>query len=219
MTEFIEACLAPVNLTLTVILGLCVIYWLFVILGALDLESLDFDFDVDTDVDVDVDADVDIDASIGDASVGVSMMRFLNIGYVPVTILLSVFVLTLWTISVGTYLIAGSLAVLTQLIALPLMIVGAVFVTKILTHPAKILYKKIKDQEEAEAMIHIVGSRCRVVSLTVDHRRGQVEVDTDGAPLLLNARTSDSKSTLKKGDEAVIVSEDDTRNVYYIRGF
>ena len=59
MGEVLQEALMPANLVFTVMLGIVIIYWIMVILGALDVDFLDIDFDSDVDVDADVDADVD----------------------------------------------------------------------------------------------------------------------------------------------------------------
>ena len=53
MMELVTAAFLPVNFVLTVLLILVVLYWLMVIIGALDADLFDIDFDTDVDVDVD----------------------------------------------------------------------------------------------------------------------------------------------------------------------
>ncbi len=72
---------------------------------------------------------------------------------------------------------------------------------------------------QAESNVKLLGRRCTVVSLTVDTRSGQVEVPTAGAPLKLHARTRDESVVLNKGDEAVLVAEDEHQPIYYVTAF
>lgn len=68
MKELIDAAFSSVNIIPTILFGLVIIYWLFVMIGALDINLFDFSVDsgdVDFDADVDVDANVDIDADVG----------------------------------------------------------------------------------------------------------------------------------------------------------
>ena len=51
MWEVLQAALAAVNLPYTVFLGLILLYWLTVIIGALDLDLFNIDLDADADVD------------------------------------------------------------------------------------------------------------------------------------------------------------------------
>ena len=57
MTELIQTAFSPINLLFTILLMLVILYWLSIIIGALDIGSFDLDFDFDADVDVDLDAD------------------------------------------------------------------------------------------------------------------------------------------------------------------
>jgi hypothetical protein len=67
MKELIEAAFSSVNIFPTILFGLIILYWLFVFIGALDMDFLNFDVeggDVDMDVDVDADVDVEVDADL-----------------------------------------------------------------------------------------------------------------------------------------------------------
>ncbi|RMG67737.1 MAG: hypothetical protein D6722_12680, partial [Bacteroidetes bacterium] len=108
MTELYELSISPPNLPYTILLGLMVVYWLTVIIGAIDLDFLDFDVDVDTDVDVDaeVDTEVEVDGE-ADGAGGVSgagwfltTASFFNLGSVPFMIFMSFLCLSLWVGSV-----------------------------------------------------------------------------------------------------------------------
>ncbi len=72
MKELFDAAIMPVNMVPTILLGLILLYWLTVILGALDMDFLnvevggsdvEIDMEVDLDADVDIDADLDVDAN------------------------------------------------------------------------------------------------------------------------------------------------------------
>ncbi|MEL6844757.1 MAG: hypothetical protein AAFP02_16220, partial [Bacteroidota bacterium] len=80
---FREAISGP-NLLYTILLGFVLLYFLSVLLGALDLEffeiELDADVDIDVDVDMDMDVDAEADADIGGGGMFVSVLSFLNIG-------------------------------------------------------------------------------------------------------------------------------------------
>ena len=236
MSQFLEACTqSPVNLALSVMLVMILIYWVIVIAGAVGMDSLDLDldidgepdFDIDLDVDADVDVDVDVDADVDvdtdgnlfHAGIGTSIPRFFHIGTVPLLVLLSVFVLTLWSIGVLSYRWIGSWGIILQVLMLIPFAIGALILTKVLTVPLQMLFKRMQEQEDAEQKVNLIGQRCIVVSLTADHKHGQVEVQTEGAPLRLNVITGDTADVLNKGDEAVLVAKSSTPGVYTIRGF
>ena len=101
MSEFIDAILSPVNLVLSIFLLGCFGYWAMVCLGALDIDVFDFDFDADGEVDVEP----------GGTS-SLSLIRFFNLGEVPLTVLASIFVLILWVVGVGTHRYIGDWSIL-----------------------------------------------------------------------------------------------------------
>lgn len=214
MSQFIEACTqSPVNLALTIALGFVMLYWLVVILGAVGIDSLDFDFDFDADV------DGSGNGGIMGAGLGFSVLRFFHVGTVPLLVLMSVFLLTLWAVGVVSYRWIGNWGMVLQLLMLIPFGIGALLLTKLLTLPLQVLFEKIHAQEKAEQHVVLIGKRCNVVSLTADHKHGQVEVETAGSPLRLTVVTHQPDIVLNKGDEAVLVSQDASTGVYTVRGF
>ena len=65
MIEFLQECILPVNLPLTILMGLVLSYWLMVIVGVLGLDVIDLDLDLDADVDLDLDTGVDAEVDGG----------------------------------------------------------------------------------------------------------------------------------------------------------
>ena len=92
MRELLEFAFSGINLVPTVLMIFVIIYWFIVILGIVDIDSLDFDLDMDLDADADLDADVDV----GGLS---SVLAFFNIGHMPLMVFVTFFTLPLWAIS------------------------------------------------------------------------------------------------------------------------
>jgi len=216
VADFIAACTqSPVNLVLSVLLALTMTYWIVVLVGAVGLDSLDFDFDLDTDVDVDVDPQSGLLAG----GFGVGILQFFHIGTVPILVLWSFFIFVLWSIGVLTWPLIGEWGAWLQLLAIIPMWITAIFVTKIFTLPLVKVFKQMEAQAESETNLKLVGRRCTIVSLTANHRHGQAEMATSGAPLKLNVRTRDEQTTLKKGDEVVLTEEDQENRIYFVQRF
>ena len=93
MEQFIENCLAWPSFPATVLLGLVCLYWLLMMLGAVDLDFLDIDVDLDMDV------DVDIGGSPSILQFGFLPFKWLNIGSVPTMLWVSIFSLLAWMVS------------------------------------------------------------------------------------------------------------------------
>jgi hypothetical protein len=236
MADFFEACIAPTNLVLTILLALCILYWMMVIFGALSMDTFDVDFDadvdVDMDVDVDADADVDVDAHAaldadvdlgahGPPAVGVGMatLRFFHVGDVPVMILVTLAVLGMWGLGVSLHPYIGQWAFILQLLLLIPYCGAALLATKLLTLPLRAVFRKMREEERLEQHVNFVGQRCRIVSLTAGPDAGQAKVPRPGAPALLNVRTSGPEHILNKGDEAVIVAHEKDSGTYTVRAF
>ncbi|MEO1088934.1 MAG: hypothetical protein AAFY88_32305 [Acidobacteriota bacterium] len=243
MTEFIAAILSPINLVLTVLLAVIIGYWLFVILGVLGMDVLDFDTDPDVDADLEIDPDVaiepgtsvntDIDPDIelhshghahsaqgiAGGGMALSVMRFFNVGTVPLTILISVLVLMLWMMSVALHPLIGEWNVAFKLVMLVPTTAVAALVTKIITTPLAIVFTKLQAAEKAETNIRLVGQRCTVVTGQADASFGQAEVQTDGAPIRLSVRTTAPGIVIPKGAEAVLVAHNKPGGFYHIRAF
>ncbi|MFI4860417.1 MAG: hypothetical protein ACIAXF_07025 [Phycisphaerales bacterium JB063] len=212
MTEFLHAIMSPVNFALTVLMCCLVLYWLVVMIGMADLDFLDFDVDVDTDV------DVDADVASGGGHGFMTLLKFFNVGEVPLMILLSVFVMMLWLVGVLTKMWFGDWSLPVTLLALIPMVVGCLLLTKLMTHPLRRLFEQLERDANA-GKVDVMGQRCKVVSAVVDERHGQAEIETGGSPLRISVKVPAGGAPLERGDEIVVVADRDEKGVYTVRGF
>ncbi|MEM6785248.1 MAG: hypothetical protein AAF624_16120 [Bacteroidota bacterium] len=208
MLEFLSS--GPL-LPLTVLLAIVGVYWLFVILGALDLDFLDVDFDAtDADVDLDFEANTDVGA---DADTGLSgwqqALSFLHLGIVPFMVVFSVFVLSWWTVAAIGFFVLG----LGALVGLGGSALLAILATKVLTWPLAALFRKLK---AAEAPVQIIGRVCKALTALDHERLGQAELTTDGAPLLLTVKTTQPGERVARGERALVVARSDDGQVYLV---
>lgn len=206
MAEFRELftlAVQGVNLPITVLLILMLIYWLSVILGALDIDILSFDFDLDVDAEAGMDADGDFDAQSGGAYQG--MMLYFNIGTVPVTIWLSVLILVCWSLTMmEAYTInAAAIPLLSLGLAIPNLLIG-MYAAKFVCQPLK----KVFAAMEGKAITNksLIGQRALVTSSTISLKFGQIELKTEGAPITMNARAKDG-TEIPKGSTVVLTRE------------
>lgn len=238
MGELVKEAIEWQNLPWTVLLAMVGAYWVVVAFGFVDNDALEVDLDADADIDVDmdVDADLDIDADAhldvgagadgdlhadgghsGVGDVGVALMRFVNIGQVPLTIVVSVMAVCVWVISVITnyYLNpAGSMLIAAGLFAGNF--VASTVLTRYLTMPLKPLVRALK--RDSEERFQLVGHSGKVVSGEVTADFGTVEVLVDGAPFSLQARVSPGAEPLGRGDEVLLVHrETDDDRIFKVR--
>lgn len=221
MNEFLEIALSFPTVILSGMLICAVMYWLMVIVGAVDLDMIDLDLDLDLDVDVDVDADVDvdpeIDVDIAHGGILHAVMATIGLGRVPVSIIGSILTLIAWFLCfsavyylgpiLGTGVFVGLAMVLASLIvSLP--------ITTIFTHPLKDVFE-IHTRTGGHTL---VGKLCKVTSGRVSDSFGQAAVDDGGAGLLVSIR-SDAPGALVRGSKALIIDYDEDEDLYFVEPF
>lgn len=222
MQEFLNIALGFPTVVWTVLLGVVLAYWLFVILGALDLDFLDFDVDLDADFDMNFDVDADVDVDGGDADVSgpsplAKIAIALGLGRVPVTIMLTFFVSSAWAASfLGVYYLSSVWKIpgfaalifgLSFVVAVPLM--GA------LAQPFKGMFTTTTRNAGAT----VIGSVCEVTTGSVTERFGQAQLDDGGAGLLLAIRCETSGNELTRGSQALIIGHDREQDIYWVEPY
>ena len=210
MAELLETCFAGANIVPTALLGLTTVYWLFVLTGTIGLDV--FDFDLDADVDADVDADLDVPSGqIGSMmSLGVVVLRFLNVGSVPVMLWFSIFSLALWTFTMILDNPAYHENTVQDLLVLVRNGFFALITAKALTQPLRGKFDPVEPTKPQD----LIGRTCAITTTEVTETFGQARHEMDAAPLLLNVRSTDT--SLTKGDLAVIVGFDSGQQTYSV---
>lgn len=202
------------------------------------------DADVDAHVDAHVDADVDADADAGDVDAdadahadggdaeghhdahahaegpGVlnSLMGFMNIGTVPVSIVATAVIFIGWILSMlltlytkpalETFLPAFLIGGLFLILALA----GGCLAGSLATRPLRTVFK-IQTQHGGRALIE---KFCTVTTDRVNEKFGEATLKMHGSsPLLLSVRCP-HENKLKKGRLAVIVDYDKETNTYQV---
>ena len=220
MSELLTESIKLVNLPFTILLGLVVLYWVLYLLGALGSDVLDFmGLDLDGDVDLDVDADVDADVDVSAGSSGSLLAGFLHFFYVgelPVLMIFSVLILSMWTLSmVINRLLHNASVWVAMLLFIPILL-GGLVITKSMIMPFAPWLRKVFDQTSDR--IEVVGKTCTISSVEATEQYGQAELTTEGAPLLLNVKAKEG-ITLIRGDEAIVYEYDKAQNTYLVAKF
>jgi len=202
--ELWEQALLPYNLPLTIALGVVIVFWLFSLLGAVGIDTLDLD----------VPDDGGGGGHLGD--IPGAMLRLVNAGHVPLTVVLSVLVLCMWLVSIFVnYYFNPAQSLVLAAGFFVLAFIGGVIVTKLVTQPLVPLMRRLKEAEDAKPVVGEVGT---VRSIALSDTYGQVEVIRgDGAPAILNAKLSPGSAPLPRGSAVVILSMDEASGVYLAR--
>ncbi len=234
MEQFLELIVAFPTVIFTVLMGAVLGFWGIAILGAIDIEILDFDADmdaldslggdVDFDVDADVDADVDgdIDAAhgtdLGHHGGGVGgLLSTWGLTGVPVTVAISLVILLGW---VGCMIFAkpamalagdGVLGALAGIgVGLGSLALGIPLAAQAIK-PLKRFYVT----HQAVSRRSLIGKSCVIATGRVTADFGQAEIEDGGAGLLVQVRCP-RENSLGKLSKAIVFDYDARREVFLV---
>ncbi len=193
---------------MTLLLGLMLIYWLMVVIGALDFEMDLFDFG-------DATPEIPDEPISHMGGAWVTAGRFLGFSTVPIAVWGSFLVLFMWAAAlILNYQYNPDRSLGTAALLLLPNFLGSVVLTKIVTMPFGRLFKAMSDADTEEE--GIVGRIGIVSSVTVDESYGQLQIEGRGAPLLINVRLHSTGEPLPKGAEARVVSAGPDTLYYFV---
>ena len=205
MKELLEFSFSGVNIIPSFLMILTSLYWLVAIFGLIDVEALD--------IDLDLDVDADMDADVGGTT---AVLAYFNLGDMPLMIFLSFFTLPLWLGTIGLTDLFGIESFWLGLAILIPVMIGSLFVAKILTYPIAKFYKKAKENNEA---VVVLGQTCIAKLPISNDRTGQAEIKSRGTSVLINVRTTSEDMVIPKGEKAIVISEDLENNIYYVEPY
>lgn len=195
MYLLMEAASHPLNVVYTVLLGVMLLYWLSVVLGAVSMDALE------VEVDLDADADLNADGEIGAGGWLASALHFFHFGKVPTMFIMTIVILTAWSLNVlnnhywGNYQVGYALAM-----TAPILLVSFL-VAKLVSYPFIPIFTSLNQPAKP---VEYVGLHCRVKLPPSGKQFGQGGVFHDGDELLVNIK---SEYALKAGDETVIIGQ------------
>lgn len=212
MLELLQESIKGYNLPLTILLGVVILYWVVALLGLVDID-IGGDFDLDVDADAESGHEEGVDTASGNFVN--SAMRFAGFADAPMMFVLSVFVVMVWVFNLIANMYFNPLESGAQatILLLPVAVAGFVS-TRLLVRPLRPVMKMLKAKEAPAA---IIGEQAVVVSASLDHEFGRVQIDFDGRPLVLNAVISNQDQKLKKGAQVLVVSKIEDSENYIVR--
>jgi hypothetical protein len=209
MKELIDFAFSGINYVPTVLLLFVLIYWLIVILGIIDIDSIDIDVDVDMDVDADIDADVGVSGMS-------SVLAFFNLDQLPLMVFLTFYALPLWMVTlIGNDFLEIS-SVLAGLMVFVPAAIGCLFIAKVLTIPIALFYKKVKTQ--TEAVENVIGKVCIAKLPISSDSKSQAEINVNGTSVLLYVKTQPGV-TINKGDSALVIEFVENDKYYLVEPY
>lgn len=217
MLEILEIAFSNANIIATTFLGLTLVYWISLILGALDLGFLDFDlepdYEADVHMDVDFDANAEVDAS-GDVSGGARLLWFFNIGKVPFMVFFTFWIIPTWFLCIiGSYYINPASFWIVGLLIFGAALFGSLFIAKILTQPLVKIFQKMEKIETKNE--DLIGKYCITKWDLNDNKIGQVVLSFDGSEYVVNALATNSK-TIPRNGQGLIIDYDKENDLYIV---
>lgn len=205
MLDLLNAAVSAPNIIPTALLVFVLVYWLVVILGAIDLDFFD--------IDVEVEAEADVDGELSVSWLN-HVLAFFNLGRVPFMLFMTFWMLPAWVMVVlSNHYLGNESFGMGVLLLIPALFVS-LFIAKFLTMPFVRVYQ-ILDQDDNTTP---VGKVCQMKSSASSTKTGQAHIQTEGAPLLLNVKAYDG-CTLTTGDTAIVIEYDQARNVYLVEPY
>ena len=210
----------------TVFLGAVIVYWLIVILGILDIDALDFgDFDLEG---VGEGAAEGAAEALGEGEVSTessgstgalhSLLNFLNLGKVPITVILSFVALKMWILAyLYSYFLAGKMGTIIPGFLLGgFLFVGFLFFSLLLTGLTTRPLRKIFQHATTHGQQNLLGKICKIKTTEVTAEFGQAQLKIDSSFLLLSVRCKEGVE-FSKGDEAIITGYNKEKDVYEVK--
>jgi len=206
MIQVYEAAFSTVNIVPSFLLLLCLLYWLIVILGMIDMNVLDFDVETP-------EADVDGEISIAWMN---NVLSFFNIGKVPFMVFLTFFSLSLWVVSIMlNYYVNYTNAVWFSVLLLIPNFLGSLFVAKFTTYPFVKMFAKLEN--DADNIKNAIGKECIITLPTGPEKIGQAEINKEGTVLKINVISEEM--TLQKGEKALVIDFRKEKNLYLVEAY
>jgi hypothetical protein len=223
MTELLHAAAAFPTVLYTVMLGVALIYWVFVIVGALDLDLLGGDADVDLGGGDGIDGGgdgFDVDGSEGGHGIS-GALSGLGLTKVPLTVALTVVLLGAWVTCLLSMRYLGIVLgdpILTWVIG-PAVFVGslipATLAAAVIVRPLAPVF----DVKQAKTRSDYIGTTCEITTGRVDGDFGQANVEDGGTVLVIPVRCDKPDAKLGRGTRALIIDYDDERHAYVVEPY
>ncbi len=239
MAEVFVLALSFPSVVFTVLLGVVLVYWAFVMVGVIHIGegsegALDGHIDGATkgmlegavdhmggghaDVgDIGGDGDIDVgDGDDGGSGALAAIMSALHLRSVPATVVFSLIITFAWLVSVvSMQVVTRSLPGLSG----PLLSLGVLLASFVLSLPLTSLaarpLAKVFALKHAPVKSDFIGRTCVVRTGSVTQKLGEATLPDGGAGLVIRIRIEDGKQ-LARGEQALIVDYDAERETYLV---
>ncbi|MCK5802231.1 MAG: hypothetical protein KAI66_05335 [Lentisphaeria bacterium] len=218
--EFFSFVFSPGMFLYTLVLILVMMYWVVVIVGALDIGVLESVFGFMDGVG---DGAAEGAAEAAGQSAGGALqgaLAFLSLGEIPATVVFSILVVLMWfeAFLFTRYLPESLQGILPPLFFFAVQFVVVLVLSFVLTGLATRPMRRCFRTETVRGHAHLEGKLCTITSTKVTPTFGRAELRTDGSFLILDVRCDDEEA-LAKGDEAVLLEYHEEGDCFDVQSF
>ncbi len=207
MTEFLLEAVRSPNLPATLLLVLVMLYWSLMIFGIFGFDGLEPEIGLDADADLDAGIDGHVDGGIAS-----DFLTFFHLGEVPLMIIATFFVLFYWvsTIVTNHYFNPDWSGWVALYCFLPNVLVS-LLLTKLCVWPLTPLFREMRKTDAPK----VVGSYGAVSTSYLNGEFGQIRIDQEGPPIVVNAITANGQR-LARNQEVKVVRCEEATGVYIV---
>ncbi len=232
MEDLFKIIFSEVNLVLTCLLLLLVLYWILTMVS-----GIDFDYDIDVDIDIDIDADAGIEGGnmdfqdVSNAEVNQQdvvgkrrkplkwwqiFLIYFNFVGLPFMFTFTCWIFVWWFMTVLTTSITYSYDSSFGFLIMILALFPALIVTKIITTPFKNFFKNLnKDGDKAKEYVGRIGLMLSTIS---EERMGNAEVIIEGDSYNIYVKSLDG-SPIAYHQEILIIKMSQDNNYFLVQTY
>ncbi len=224
MNSLIDIIFSEVNIILSLLVILLLIYWIISILS-----GLEFDLDVDMDVDLSLESndielheisntEVNKEDIIGDRYRPTRWWQFLLIYFnfigLPFMFTFTTWIFVWWICTTSITAATNSYDNSFGFVLMLAGIVPSLFITKIFTTPFKRFFKNLN--KDGDLPTELIGRRGVCLSNIKGDKLGSAEIIAEGNSLSINIKSIDGEAISYK-ESILIMDESENRAFYYVQ--
>ncbi|MBT7443843.1 MAG: DUF1449 family protein [Methylococcales bacterium] len=215
MDQFLNIISTFPTVIYSILMVVIILYWFIASLGLLEIDMLDADIpDAHTGIHVHSDGLHEVTDGI-EGLAGVLLKLGLN--GVPITVVITFLVMFGWIISYFAALLISPLlgsSIIQILVGIPIFIAAfalALPCTAVVIRPMRTLF----DKSQTKTTQSLIGKIGTIRSTKVNATFGEIEINDEGAHLILRIRASEPND-FKKGDRVALLEYTEADNSYQV---
>ncbi len=234
MGNLFDILFSEVNLVLTILLIVLLLYWVFTMIGGIDY---DVDFDVEVDLDPAIDAGTGMDGGnmdfqdLSNAEVNQEdvvgkrrrplkwwqvFLIYFNFVGLPFMFTFTFWIFIWWFITVLTTALTSSYDNFFGFAIMLMAFFPALIVNKIFTTPFKGFFKNLN--KDGDAPVDYLGRKALLLSSIAEDRMGNAEVKVDGNTMSVYVKSLTGEP-LDYGSSVLIIKRSADQNYYLVQTY